>query len=57
MKRTHNLPGRPIREEVALYFPNIAVPQTPWFTQVLLCWDRAASIVPRKRVPGLLEHR
>lgn len=32
--------------ETALYFPYIRVPQTPWFTQVLLYWDKAASIVP-----------
>jgi hypothetical protein len=32
--------------DTALYFPYIRVPQTPWFTQVLLYWDRAASIVP-----------
>ena len=30
----------------ALYFPHISVPQTPWFTQVLLYWDKAAAIVP-----------
>jgi hypothetical protein len=33
--------------DTALYFPYIDVPQTPWFTQVLLYWDRAASIVPK----------
>lgn len=32
--------------QTALYFPYIRVPQTPWFTQVLLYWDRAATIVP-----------
>jgi hypothetical protein len=32
--------------ETALYFPYIRVPQTPWFTQVLLYWDQAATIVP-----------
>ncbi len=32
--------------DTALYFPYVRVPQTPWFTQVLLYWDRAASIVP-----------
>jgi hypothetical protein len=32
--------------DTALYFPYIRVPQTQWFTQVLLYWDRAASIVP-----------
>jgi hypothetical protein len=32
--------------ETALYFPYIRVPQTFWFTQVLLYWDRAASIAP-----------
>jgi hypothetical protein len=30
-----------------LYFPYVNVPQSAWFTQVLLYWDRAASIVPR----------
>jgi Family of unknown function (DUF6236) len=34
--------------ETALYFPYIRVPQTFWFTQVLLYWDRAASIVPQR---------
>jgi hypothetical protein len=33
--------------ETALYFPYIRVPQTPWFTQVLLYWEQAAAIVPR----------
>ena len=32
--------------ETALYFPHIRVPNTPWFTQVLLYWDKAATIVP-----------
>jgi uncharacterized protein DUF6236 len=32
--------------ETALYFPYIRVPETSWFTQVLLYWDNAASIVP-----------
>lgn len=32
--------------ETALYFPYVRVPETPWFTQVLLYWDRAAAIVP-----------
>lgn len=34
--------------ETALYFPYIQVPQDPWFTQILLYWDRAASIVPEQ---------
>jgi hypothetical protein len=33
-------------KETALYFPYIQVPSTTWFTQVLLYWDAAASIVP-----------
>lgn len=33
--------------DTALYFPHIRVPQTAWFSQILLYWDRAASIVPR----------
>jgi hypothetical protein len=32
--------------ETALYFPHMQVPKTAWFTQVLLYWDKAASIVP-----------
>jgi hypothetical protein len=32
--------------DTALYFPYIRVPQTTWFTQVLLYWDDAGSIVP-----------
>lgn len=34
--------------ETALYFPYIQVPQNSWFTQILLYWDRAASIVPEQ---------
>jgi hypothetical protein len=34
--------------ETALYFPYIHVPTEPWFTKVLLYWDSAASIVPRR---------
>ncbi len=30
----------------ALYFPYIRVPESTWFTQVLLYWDRVGSIVP-----------
>jgi hypothetical protein len=33
--------------ETALYFPYIRVPETAWFTQILLYWDSAATIVPR----------
>jgi len=32
--------------ETALYFPRIQVPRAPWFTHVLLYWDKAASIIP-----------
>lgn len=32
--------------DTALYFPYIQVPQSVWFTQVLLYWDDAASIIP-----------
>ncbi|MGW8558019.1 hypothetical protein [Streptomyces tubercidicus] len=32
--------------ETALYFPFMRAPQTPWFTQVILYWDKAATIVP-----------
>src|SRR5438876_3365601 len=34
--------------ETALYFPNIRVPEESWFTRVILYWDDAASIVPRR---------
>jgi hypothetical protein len=34
-----------IRNNV-LYFPYIAVPNTVWFTRILLYWDRIGSIVP-----------
>ena len=30
----------------ALYFPYIEVPQSPWFTQLLLYWDKVGAIVP-----------
>jgi Family of unknown function (DUF6236) len=33
--------------ETALYFPYIRVPQTSWFTQILLYWDAGAAIVPQ----------
>jgi hypothetical protein len=32
--------------DTALYFPYISVPQSVWFTQVLLYWEDAASIIP-----------
>jgi hypothetical protein len=32
--------------ETALYFPHIRVPETSWFAQILLYWDKAAAIVP-----------
>jgi Family of unknown function (DUF6236) len=32
--------------ETALYFPYIRVPQSLWFTKILLYWDSAATIVP-----------
>jgi hypothetical protein len=30
----------------ALYYPYIRVPESPWFTQVLLYWDKVGAIVP-----------
>ena len=30
----------------ALYYPYIRVPESPWFTRVLLYWDRVGAIVP-----------
>ena len=33
--------------ETALYFPYIRVPQSAWFTQILLYWDQVATIVPK----------
>jgi hypothetical protein len=32
--------------ETALYFPYMRVPESSWFTQILLYWDSAATIVP-----------
>lgn len=32
--------------ETALYFPYVKVPETTWFSQVLLYWDQAAMILP-----------
>lgn len=32
--------------DTALYFPYMRVPETPWFSQVLLYWDEVAVIVP-----------
>ena len=34
--------------EVALYFPNISLPNDSWFTRILLYWDGIASVVPRR---------
>ena len=31
-----------------LYFPSIRVPQTEWFTRVLLYWDSVGTIVPQE---------
>lgn len=38
-----------------IYFPYIRVPQSEWFTRVLLYWDQVGSIVPFEYVqsPGL----
>ncbi|GLI28566.1 hypothetical protein ARHIZOSPH14_28080 [Agromyces rhizosphaerae] len=36
--------------DTALYFPYIRVPQSAWFSQVLLYWDQAATIVPREMI-------
>lgn len=33
-----------------LYFPYIRVPETKWFTQVLLYWDEIGSIVPSEYI-------
>lgn len=38
--------------QTALYFPYISVPKSSWFTQILLYWDRAASIVPESLQHG-----
>jgi hypothetical protein len=46
MNRRDDYPTTREQIETALYFPYIRVPRTPWFTQVLLYWDQAASIVP-----------
>jgi hypothetical protein len=32
--------------ESALYFPFISVPESPWFTRILLYWDQVGSIIP-----------
>lgn len=45
MNRPQAVPA-PRQDETALYYRYIRVPQTSWFTQVLLYWDKAASIVP-----------
>ena len=42
--------------ETALYFPYIRVPESSWFTQVLLYWDSAATIVPRSLWREFHEH-
>jgi hypothetical protein len=34
----------------ALYFPYINVPQSSWFTRVLLYWDQVSSIVPSEYI-------
>lgn len=32
----------------AIYYPYIKVPQTEWFTRILIYWDRVDSIVPQE---------
>ena len=32
----------------ALYYPYIHVPESPWFTRVLLYWDQVGAIVPQE---------
>jgi hypothetical protein len=32
--------------ENALYFPFISVPESSWFTRILLYWDKVGSIIP-----------
>jgi hypothetical protein len=34
------------RVDTALYFPYMKAPEDAWFTQILLYWDDAATIVP-----------
>lgn len=43
--------------ETALYFPYIEVPDNVWFTQVLLYWDTAATIVPPSDSGGIILSR
>jgi len=40
----------------ALYFPFISVPESPWFTRILLYWDKVGSIIPFEfvKAPDLL---
>lgn len=33
-----------------LYFPHIRVPETPWFTRMLLYWDQVGSIIPSEYI-------
>jgi len=40
-----NQGGNKMRPNI-LYFPYIRVPESPWFTRMLLYWDQVASIIP-----------
>ena len=51
MQLRYNEGGRSLKREPStpsrvLYFPYISVPQTAWFSRVLLYWDEVGSIVP-----------
>lgn len=37
----------------ALYYPYIKVPESDWFTRVLLYWDVVGAIVPYEYVSSL----
>jgi hypothetical protein len=41
--------------ESVLYFPYIRVPESGWFTRVLLYWDEVGSIVPSEYVKNPME--
>jgi hypothetical protein len=42
--------------DIALYYPTMNVPESPWLMRTLLYWDQVASIVPEAMQAEVSEH-
>lgn len=42
--------------DIALYYPTMNVPESPWLMRTLLYWDQVASIVPESMQSEVSEH-